>query len=55
MAPTARPPTTPAAIAPFSASAGCGAAVTAKVNAATAARVMIFNMFDSFTMPTGGG
>ena len=54
MAPTARPPTTPAAIAPFSASAGLGATLTAKVNAATAAIVMIFNIFNSFTMPTSG-
>src|ERR1017187_9861704 len=44
IAPTARPPMTPAAIAPPRAEAGLAGAVATSATAATAARVVTFNM-----------
>src|SRR5580698_9576704 len=44
IAPAARPPMTPAAIAPPRAEAGLAGAVATSAAAATAARVIIFNM-----------
>jgi hypothetical protein len=49
IAPTARPPMTPAAIAPPSrAKAGCDVAVTANANAEMAVSEMTFSMFYPF-------